>query len=158
MSGSGCGSGIFSVQPSSCETALSESGLNVEGLRFRCINKAALDTTRVNQALSAEPPSKLRTWTYAERNACCTASSASSRFRRMEYAIVRNLLRDVTNISSNASFLSTSSRVSTSLAAASLAVLDSAERTFFFGVRDTGKDFLAAASLLCPPELAVRNP
>src|SRR5580658_3029187 len=97
--------------------SFSESDLTAEGLRFRCIIKAAFNTIRVNQVLSADRPSKLRKWRYAERNASCTASSASSLFGRMEYAIAKNLLRDATNISSKTSFLSTSSRVSTSLLA-----------------------------------------
>src|SRR5258708_36344932 len=117
IAGFGWESGIFSVQPSSCEAPLSERDLTAEGLRFRFIIKAEFNTIRVNQVLSADRPSKLRTWRYAERNASCTASSASSLFRRIEYAIARNLLRDLTNISSKVSFLRTSSRVSTGLRA-----------------------------------------
>src|SRR6266702_2623832 len=93
ISGSGCDAGIRSVQEVSPEEEDSGRESIREFVRFRRIMRAAFNTMRVNQVVKADRPSKLRKWRYPDTNAFWTASSASSLFRKMAWAMATNFRR-----------------------------------------------------------------
>src|SRR5690242_17237081 len=100
---------------------------------------------RVNQVLRADRPSKLHKCRYPERKAFWTASSASSLFRRIAWAIATNFERDATNISSKASLPMTSARVLALFWVLKLGNLQEVDRAFVFLVLKTGEGLLTAA-------------
>ena len=159
---------MLSSQLTSYELPFSGNGAIVDGLRLRLIIKAAFNTIRVNQVLSADRPSKLRKWRYPERNASWTASSASCLFCRMEYAMATNFGRDTTSMSSNAFLRRTSVRVLQSDGQSRLPSHTKLTAHSFFGVVKAGKALLKgrvrrhsrfriSSSLLIPVSLTLHT-
>src|ERR1700739_878913 len=110
---------------------------------------------RVNQVVRADRPSKLRKWRCPKRSAFWTASSASSLFRRMAWAIATNFGRKVTNISWTAPIPTTPVRVSARLWDSCLPGLQDLDCAILFVLLGTRRGLLIAASVLvCPVKLA----
>src|SRR6516164_1876405 len=103
---------------------------------------------RVNQVVSVARPSKERRLRYAERNASWTASSASSRFRRIAWAVATNLGREATNIFSKASTPMSFARVSARWWDSCLPGLQDVDRAFLFRPLKACKGLLTAAAAL----------